>query len=83
MYELYYWPSIQGPGEAGRGAGVPSIVHFLQGASKKRPPFAPPFLRAGKLIIGQTANILQYVGAEEEGAPQRFKLCISECHGLR
>ena len=26
------------------------------------PSFAPPFLRAGTLLIGQTANILQYLG---------------------
>jgi glutathione S-transferase len=27
-----------------------------------RPPFAPPFLKAGKLVIAQAANILQYLG---------------------
>jgi glutathione S-transferase len=29
---------------------------------KGTPPFAPPFLKAGKLVIGQTANILLYLG---------------------
>ena len=28
-----------------------------------RPPFAPPYLKAGKLLIGQTANILLFLGA--------------------
>jgi len=27
-----------------------------------RPAFAPPYLKAGKLVIGQTANILLYLG---------------------
>jgi len=34
------------------------------------PPFAPPFLKAGKLWIGQTANILLYLGAREGLAPK-------------
>src|SRR4030095_6490009 len=31
---------------------------------------APPFLRAGRLLIGQTANILLYLG-EQHGLPPR------------
>jgi glutathione S-transferase len=34
------------------------------------PPFAPPFLKAGKLVIGQTANILLYLGARHGLAPK-------------
>jgi glutathione S-transferase len=41
--------------------GVPAMMTFIDGARIKRPPFAPPFLRAGKLVIGQTANILLYL----------------------
>jgi glutathione S-transferase len=48
--------------ESGPGAGVASLLYFLQGRAVERPPFAPPFLRAGRLIIGQTANILQFLG---------------------
>jgi glutathione S-transferase len=89
MYELYYWPTIQGRGEfvrlaleeaaapyrdvarePGRGAGVASLMHFLQGRAAVRPPFAPPFLRAGRLVVGQTANILQYLGPRHALAPQ-------------
>jgi len=88
MYELYYWPTIQGRGEfvrlaleeaaapyrdvareSGRGAGVASLLHFLQGRTTERPPFAPPFLRAGRLIVGQTANILQFLGSRHALAP--------------
>jgi glutathione S-transferase len=75
-YELYYWPSIQGRGEfvrlaleqagadyidvARRARGMAALTRLLE--SDKCPPFAPPFLRAGALLIGQTANILQYLG---------------------
>ena len=34
------------------------------------PPFAPPFLTAGSLVIGQTANILLYLGARYGLAPK-------------
>lgn len=45
----------------GRGRGVAAMMR-LMGAGAERAPFAPPFLRAGKLVIAQTANILQYLG---------------------
>jgi len=35
-----------------------------------RPPFAPPFLKAGSLVIGQTANILLFLGARHNLAPK-------------
>jgi glutathione S-transferase len=35
----------------------------------KRPTFAPPFLKDGDLMIGQTANILQYLGPRLGLAP--------------
>ena len=43
--------------------GVPAMMKLLDGTRIERPPFAPPFLKAGKLVIGQTANILLYLGA--------------------
>jgi glutathione S-transferase len=42
--------------------GRPGIMRFLDDSSLERPPFAPPFLKAGKLLISQTANILQFLG---------------------
>jgi glutathione S-transferase len=36
----------------------------------KHPPFAPPFLKAGKLVIAQTANILFYLGPHLKLAPR-------------
>ena len=37
---------------------------------KGTPPFAPPFLKAGSLVIGQTANILLYLGSRHGLAPK-------------
>ena len=45
-----------------RGGGVPALERFLEGADIARPPFAPPFLKAGRQLIGQTANILLFLG---------------------
>jgi glutathione S-transferase len=41
--------------------GRPGIMRFLEDPSLEHPPFAPPFLKAGKLLISQTANILQFL----------------------
>jgi glutathione S-transferase len=41
--------------------GRPGIMKFLEDASLEHPPFAPPFLKAGKLLVSQTANILQFL----------------------
>ena len=50
--------------------GVPAMMKFIDGTRIARPPFAPPFLRAGKLLIGQTANILLYLGGRLGFAPR-------------
>jgi glutathione S-transferase len=42
--------------------GVPALMRFLQDRKLKHPPFAPPFLKAGRLVIGQTPNILLFLG---------------------
>ena len=84
-YQLYYWPMIQGRGEYVRlaledaGAAYDDVARHGDGMSvmmrmtevrKGTPPFAPPFLKAGKLVIGQTANILFYLGARHGLAPK-------------
>jgi glutathione S-transferase len=84
-YELYYWPNIQGRGEYVRLAleeagadyvdiarsrqGMAAMIRMMQTRSGT-PPFAPPFLKAGKLVIGQTANILLYLGSRHGLAPK-------------
>ena len=35
-----------------------------------RPPFAPPFLKSGRLVIAQTANILLFLGPRHGLAPK-------------
>jgi glutathione S-transferase len=42
----------------------------MNGKREKQPPFAPPFLKAGRLVIAQTANILQYLGPRHGLAPK-------------
>ena len=44
------------------GGGRPAVQRMLEQAAGGRPPFAPPILKAGKLVISQTANVLQYLG---------------------
>jgi len=50
--------------EQGRGLGVDAMVRLMEGDELDRPPFAPPFLRAGKQIVAQTANVLQFLGPQ-------------------
>jgi glutathione S-transferase len=83
-YELYYWPGIQGRGEYVRlaleeaGADYVDVARGVRGTAammkmmeaKNTPPFAPPFLKAGKLVIGQTANILFYLGSRHGLSPK-------------
>jgi glutathione S-transferase len=83
-YELYYWPTIQGRGEfvrlaleeagadyidaARESEGVAVMLRMMEHA--EHPPFAPPFLKDGDTIIGQTAAILLYLGARHALAPK-------------
>jgi glutathione S-transferase len=85
-YELYYWPEIQGRGEfirlaleeagadyvdvARRRGGESKMFALMQSARQKQPPFASPFLKAGNLLIGQTANILMFLGRRHGLAPR-------------
>jgi glutathione S-transferase len=43
-------------------SGMAAMTKLLESKSLTRPPYAPPFLKAGKEIIGQTALILFYLG---------------------
>jgi glutathione S-transferase len=83
-YELYYWTGIQGRGEfirlaledAGavyidmaREHGDACMSPFLAGEHQGALPFAPPFIKAGRLVIAQVANILQYLGPSLDLVP--------------
>jgi len=82
-FELYYWPDIQGRGEfvrlaleqAGapyvdvtRERGVQALLRFME-SEAPRPPFAPPCLRDGTLVIAQVAAILLHLGPRLRLAP--------------
>ena len=84
-YELYYWPGIQGRGEfvrlaleeaaadyvdVARVRGMPALIKAWEDARAARPSFAPPFLKHGKRIIGQSASILLYLGGRHGLAPK-------------
>jgi glutathione S-transferase len=45
-----------------RERGMSAMMRFMESRSVEHRPFAPPFLKAGKLVIAQTANILLYLG---------------------
>jgi glutathione S-transferase len=53
-----------------RGGGVAAMERFLSDRDIARPPFAPPFLKTGRQLIGQTANILFFLGGPLNLAPR-------------
>lgn len=55
---------------SGRGQGPDAVQRFLKNASLRHPPFAQPFLKAGRTVISQTANILLYLGPRLGLAPK-------------
>jgi glutathione S-transferase len=85
-YELYYWPEIPGRGEFVRLAleyagaayrdvarernGMVEMTALLDGRGSGALPFAPPFLKHGRLVIAQTANILQYLAPRHGLVPK-------------
>ena len=85
MYQLHYWPGIQGRGEFVRLAledagaeyvdvargpkGVAAMQRLLALRTAGGTPFAPPVIKAGRLVIAQTANILLFLGPRLGLAP--------------
>jgi glutathione S-transferase len=84
-YDLWYWPGIPGRGEfvrlaleAGgiayrdraRTAGEAGLIADMKKRADQ-PPFAPPYLVAGRKVIAQTANILLFLGEKHRLAPAR------------
>jgi len=83
-YELYYWPSIQGRGEfirlvledagvayldVGREPGGHERLSQILEAGHGLVPFALPVLRAGSLLIAQTAAITSFLAERHGLAP--------------
>lgn len=75
--QLYYWPGIPGRGEfvrlaledagaayvdvAQRQSGLMAMMRLLEGEQPGALPFAPPFVKVGRVIVSQTANILAFL----------------------
>ena len=94
-YELFYWPGLQGRGEFARliledaGADYIDVARSPGGMKKLSSglergldgvlPFAPPYLRAGKIVVAQTANITRFLGERLGLAPasERDRLVAS------
>ncbi|MGH8293263.1 MAG: glutathione S-transferase [Gammaproteobacteria bacterium] len=53
----------------GEEAATKKLLNFLGDPELAHPPFASPVLKAGEIIIAQTANILLYLGAHHGLAP--------------
>ncbi len=44
-----------------RKNGLMAMMRFLEGEESGALPFAPPFVKVGKVIVSQTANVLAYL----------------------
>jgi glutathione S-transferase len=49
-------------GSEDRGQGVGAMMAMMNDHDVIHPPFAPPFLKDGEMLVAQTANILAYLG---------------------
>lgn len=88
IYELFYWPQIQGRGEFVRlvledlgvdyadvcraPGGMTRLRELLRGDGAPLVPFAPPVLHAGELWISHTAAITSFI-AERHGLAPSFE----------
>jgi glutathione S-transferase len=49
-------------GSKSQGQGVGALMALMSDPHRPHPPFAPPFLKDGEVVVAQTANILAYLG---------------------
>jgi len=57
-------------GKPSKGLGTDAMLTVMDSPDEPYPPFAPPFLKDGDLVISQTANILFYLGPRLNLAPE-------------
>ena len=82
-YDFWYWDGLPGRGEFVRLALEAGDVAYRERArepggdvskdldgTRDDPPFAPPYLVADGMTIGQTANILMFLGQRHGLAPR-------------
>ena len=53
-----------------QGGGAHALARWFAARDRTHPSFAPPFLREGRAVIGQTANILLFLGPRLGLAPK-------------
>ena len=46
------------------GQGTPAMLDWMEDDAAVHPPFAPPFLKDGAMVVGQTAAILHYLAPQ-------------------
>jgi glutathione S-transferase len=54
----------------GSGGGTAALLRWLDEPAVGHAPFAPPFMKSGRRLIGHTANILLYLGPRLGLAPR-------------
>jgi len=68
---------------ARRGAnGVPKMRKLMTSGRLSMPPYAPPFLKSGDLVVSHVANILLYLGGRHGLAP-KAEAAKHWLHGLQ
>ena len=50
--------------------GVSAMMKLMEDRRHAHPPYAPPFLKAGKIVVAQTANVLLFLGGRLKLAPR-------------
>jgi glutathione S-transferase len=50
--------------------GVSAMMKLIENPRLTRAPYAPPFVKAGKIIVAQTANVLLFLGPRLKLAPR-------------
>ncbi|MEO8165662.1 MAG: glutathione S-transferase family protein [Betaproteobacteria bacterium] len=73
---------------SGHGLGISAMQRLMDDENSTRAPFAPPFLKAGNLVIGQSANILLFLGPRHGLTPRsaagriwvnQLQLTVADC----
>ena len=63
-------------GAAEQGQGLPAMQRQLSSRTQTQPPFAPPFLKDGEVVIGQTAAILNHIAPALKLVPRNDRLRV-------
>src|SRR5262249_56538368 len=51
-------------------AGMASMMKLMADRRQARPPYAPPFLKAGETVVAPTANVLLFFGPRFDLGPR-------------